>query len=237
MPVEIFIIEIILGICIVFGGTFVGLLLSYPLRSILGLIHVIAQAPKYKPYKNLDNNFETISLLVTLAEKARREGILALEMSLDEIEDDFMKSGLTLAIDGVEPELTKDILQTELAFVEDRHKWNQRLLTDSGKITLAMGILALLVNIIILFLNVNEPSTLIPGIAMALLGPLYGIILAYFIFFPFSTKLTCRTSEEILIKEVAIEGILSIQSGDNPRILEQKLLAFISPRQRPPLDE
>lgn len=230
---EIFIIEIILGICIVFGGTFVGLLLSYPLHAILGLIPVIAQALKYKPYNKLDK----ISVLVSLAEKARREGILALEMSLDEIEDDFMKSGLMLAIDGVEPELIKDILQTDLAFVEDRHKWHQRLLTDSGKIALAMGILALLVTIIILFLNVSDPSSLIPGIAVALLGPLYGIILAYFVFFPFSTKLTCRTSEEILIKEIMIEGVISIQSGDNPRILEQKLLAFISPMQRPPLDE
>ena len=221
------------SILIVIGGTFAVTLVNFPLPTVLGAANVVKNAFFMQAMSPLD----TVSTLVSFAERARREGILALEGSMDEIDDDFIRSGLRLAVDGVEPELIKDILQTELAFIEDRHRNGQSILTYMGSASPAMGMIGTLIGLVQMLGNLEDASAIGPAMAVALLTTMYGAVMANLIFIPLSGKLKARSSEEILIKEVAIEGVMSIQSGDNPRILEQKLLAFLAPSIRPPREE
>jgi chemotaxis protein MotA len=221
------------SVLIVIGGTFATTLVNFPLPTVLGIGGVVKNAFFNTSLSPLD----TVSTLVSFAERARREGILALEGSMDEIEDDFIRSGLRLAVDGVEPELIKDILQTELAFIEDRHRTGQSILTYMGSASPAMGMIGTLVGLVQMLGNLEDASTIGPSMAIALLTTLYGAMMANLAFIPLAGKLKARSSDEILLKEVAIEGVMSIQAGDNPRILEQKLLAFLAPSIRPPREE
>lgn len=221
------------SVLIVIGGTFACCLTNFPLPTVLSLPGVVKNAFFMKPLSPLD----TVSTLVSFAERARREGILALEGSMDEIDDDFIRSGLRLAVDGVEPELIKDILQTELAFIEDRHRNGQNIFEYMGSAAPALGMIGTLVGLVKMLGNLSDPNAIGPSMAIALLTTLYGAIMANLMFIPLAGKLKARSQEEILIKEVAIEGVMSIQSGDNPRILEQKLLAFLAPAIRPPREE
>lgn len=221
------------SVMIVVGGTFACTLVNFPLPTVLGMVHVIKNAFFARSTSPLD----IVSTLVSFAERARREGILSLEGSMDEVEDDFIRSGLRLAVDGVEPELIKDILQTELAFIEDRHRNGQSILLYMGSVSPALGMIGTLVGLVAMLKNLEDPSAIGPAMAVALLTTLYGALLANLLFIPLAGKLKARSQEEILIKEVAIEGVMSIQSGDNPRILEQKLLAFLAPNIRPPRED
>lgn len=217
------------SIGIVIGGTFATVLVAFPLGSALSIPKVMKNAIFAQPYTPID----TVTLLVSFAERARREGILALENSMDEITDDFIRSGLRLAVDGVEPELIKDILHTELAFIEDRHRNGQSIFNYIGAAAPAFGMVGTLVGLVRMLQNLSDPASIGPSMAVALLTTFYGAVLANALFIPLASKLKTRTAEEILLKEVAIEGVMSIQSGDNPRILEQKLLAFLAPGIRP----
>lgn len=217
----------------VIGGTFALLLVNFPIPAVLGLGGVIKNAFFFKQLSPLD----TVSTLVSFAERARREGILALEGSMDEIEDEFIGTGLRLAVDGVEPELIKDILQTELAFIEDRHRNGREMLDFMGSIAPAMGMIGTLMGLVQMLKNLSDPNAIGPSMALALLTTMYGAVIANVFAIPISGKLKVRSADEILLKEVAIEGIMSIQAGDNPRILEQKLLAFLAPNMRPPRED
>ncbi len=221
------------SVLIVVGGSFACALTNFPLKTVVGMGGVIKNAFFDKKVNALD----TVSTLVSFAERARREGILALEGSMDEIEDEFIRSGLRLAVDGVEPELIKDILQTELAFIEERHRNGQSILSYMGTVAPAMGMIGTLVGLVQMLKNLSDASAIGPAMAVALLTTLYGALLANLAFIPLAGKLKAKSQEEILIKEVAIEGVMSIQSGDNPRILEQKLLAFLAPSIRPPRED
>lgn len=213
---------------IVAGGTIASTLISFPVSRVLGVMQVVKNAFLQK---NLAPN-TTIENLVSFAEKARREGILSLENALEEVDDEFLKSGIRLAVDGVEPELIKDILDTELAFIEDRHKMGQSIFSAMGLFCPAFGMIGTLIGLVLMLQQMEDPSAIGPGMALALLTTLYGAIMANVVFLPIAGKLKNRTAEEILVKEITIEGIMSIQSGDNPRIVKQKLQAFLSPRLR-----
>lgn len=218
---------------VVVGGTFAVTLVNFPIPTVLTIGKVTKNAFFYKPLSPLD----TVSTLVSFAERARREGILALEGSMDEIEDEFVATGLRLAVDGVEPELIKDILQTELAFIEDRHKNGRQIFEYMGSASPALGMLGTLIGLVGMLANLSDPNAIGPNMAIALLTTFYGAVLANLLFIPMAGKLKVRSEEEILLKEVAIEGVMSIQAGDNPRILEQKLLAFLAPNMRPPRED
>ncbi len=221
------------SIMIVVGGTFSVVLVHFPLDQVLNIGNVVKNAVFTTPQSPLD----TVTTLVSFSEKARREGILSLESSMDEVQDDFIRVGLRLAVDGVEPELIKDILHTELAFIEDRHKAGQKIFEYAGSAAPAFGMIGTLVGLVLMLQKLDDPSAIGPAMAVALLTTMYGAIMANTTFIPLAGKLKARTAEEILIKEVAIEGVMSIQSGDNPRILEQKLLAFLPPSIRPDREE
>lgn len=216
------------SLMIVCGGTLAATFISFPLGKVLGVIKVLRNAFLTRSTSPM----EAIRRLVEFAEKARREGILSLENVLHEVDDEFLRNGIRLAVDGVEPDLIKDILHTELAFIEDRHRTGQNIFLTMGTAAPAFGMIGTLIGLVLMLQTLSDPSSIGPGMAMALLTTLYGALLANVVFLPIAEKLRNRTNEEILIKELSIEGIMSIQAGDNPRIVQQKLLAFLAPKAR-----
>jgi len=213
---------------IVIGGTIAATLINYPLREVLGVITTLRQAFFH------DERDPTIVInkIVEFANIARREGILALESHASDAGDEFLQKSVQLAIDGTAPELIKDILTTELAFMEDRHSMGQSVLLAAGAFSPAFGMIGTLIGLVQMLSALEDPSQIGGAMAIALLTTLYGAVLANVVFLPCAGKLKVRTAGELLTKEIIIEGILSIQSGENPRVVEQKLKAFISPSQR-----
>lgn len=216
------------SVVIVVGGTLAATLINFPLGDVLSVLNTVKNAFFHK-----DNPPESlIPRLVSFATIARREGILALESHAGEAEDEFLEKSVQLAIDGTAPELIKDILTTELAFMEDRHAMGQSILTAMGTFAPAFGMIGTLIGLVQMLATLDDPAKIGEGMAVALLTTLYGALLANVVFLPAAGKLKVRTSNELLAKELVIEGILSIQSGDNPRVVEQKLKAFVSPAVR-----
>ncbi len=213
---------------IVVGGTLAATLINYPLRDVLSTFNTFKNALMHKE----TNPEGVINKLVQFATVARREGILALESQASQEEDEFLQRSVQLAIDGTPPELIKDILTTELAFLEDRHSMGQSILLAMGASAPAFGMIGTLIGLVNMLATLNDPSKIGGAMAIALLTTLYGALLANVVCIPAAGKLKVRTAHELLVKEVIIEGILSIQSGDNPRVVEQKLKAFVSPDMR-----
>lgn len=213
---------------IVIGGTISATLIAYPLGDVLGVTRTVRNAFT----QSTASPTEIIQTLVAFATKARREGILTLESEVEQAGDEFLAQGVRLAIDGTAPELIKDILITELTYVESRHATGQGVLARVGELAPAFGMIGTLIGLVQMLKTMDDPSQIGAGMATALLTTFYGAVLANFLAIPLASKLKNRTEVEILSKEVIIEGILSIQSGDNPRVVEQKLKAFISPQLR-----
>lgn len=216
------------SVLIVGGGTLAATLINYPLGDVLSVLSTLRNAFFHKAV----TPDTLIKKLVSFATIARREGILALESHASDAGDEFLQKSVQLAIDGTAPELIKDILTTELAFMEDRHALGQSVLVAMGTFAPAFGMIGTLIGLVQMLTTLDDPSKIGGGMAVALLTTLYGALLANVVFLPAAGKLKVRTANELLTKEVIIEGILSIQSGDNPRIVEQKLKAFISPAMR-----
>lgn len=216
------------SILIVFGGMLCSTLISYPLSDVLGVIRTVGKAffLKEVPVESI------IETLVNYATIARREGILALEGQTGKAGDEFLVRSVQMAIDGTSPELIKDILSTELAFTEERHGVGHGVVGALGTFAPAFGMIGTLIGLVAMLANLSDPSSLGAGMAVALITTLYGAVLSNLVLLPIQGKLKVRTQREMLIKLIIIEGILSIQSGDNPRVVEQKLKSFISPAQR-----
>ena len=216
------------SVLIVLGGTFAALLINFPLSDGLNVFGTVRNAFFHKA----STPEALIEKLVEFATVARREGILALESHASDAGDEFLERSVQLAIDGTAPELIKDILTTELAFLEDRHSLGQSVLNVAGALAPAFGMIGTLIGLVAMLAALDDPAAIGPNMAVALLTTLYGAVLANLICIPCSGKLKVRTASELLSKEIIIEGILSIQSGDNPRVVEQKLKAFIAPALR-----
>ena len=218
---------------IVVGGTLAATLIANPLPEVIGLIGVI----KCAILTNVPVPTIIIERIVGFAETARREGILSLEQAIEEGDDPFLSTGVRLAVDGTEPDLIMDILETELQFVQERHEQGQTIIANMGNAAPAFGMIGTLIGLVIMLKNMDDPAAIGPGMAIALLTTMYGAILANIIFGPISAKLKVYSSKEVLAKRMIIEGIMSIQSGDNPRIVEHKLSVFLSPKLRPNSEE
>lgn len=213
---------------IVFGGLIAATLVNYPFSKLLNVVKILKKVFVRRPLEA----GEIIKIIVDLAEVARREGLLALEDAAYHLEDDFMKKGILLIVDGTDPELVKSILETELTFLEERHREGQSIFETMGTLAPAFGLIGTIIGLINMLKQIDNPSAIGPGMATALITTFYGAILANLIFIPIAGKLKVRSKEEILLKEVMIEGMLSIQAGENPRIIEEKLNAFLSPKVR-----
>lgn len=210
---------------IVIGGTAGALFVSFPLDELKSL-PVLIRATFFK--NSLDVG-ELVSKLVKFAEKARREGLLALEAEVASAGDPFLQKGIQLVADGLDQETIKDMLETELDFVASRHAACASILDAAGGFAPTMGVLGTVMGLVTVLGNLSDPQSLGPAIAVAFLATLYGVGSANVIFLPMGQKLKRKSEEEMLMREVMIAGIISIQAGDNPQIVEEKLKAYLSP--------
>jgi chemotaxis protein MotA len=213
---------------IVVGGTLGATMINYPLRDVLGVFTVVKKALFSK---NISVN-ELIKRFVSFAHKSRKEGILALEGEIKDVKDEFLRKGIQLSIDGLEPQEISEILETEVDFIKSRHQLGAEVFATMGTFSPALGMIGTLIGLVQMLQTMDDPSSIGPAMAVALLTTFYGSIMANIVCLPIAGKLRTRSKEEVLTKEMAIQGILSLSNGDNPRILEQKIQAFIPPNQR-----
>jgi chemotaxis protein MotA len=216
------------SIIIVFGGVIGIILMNYPLKKVLSVMSVVMKTFIYK----LETPDKLIESLVDFSQRARRDGILALESAEDEIDDEFLKKGIRLAVDGTEPEVIRTILETEMEYTEERHKEGAGILDNIALYAPAMGMIGTLIGLVAMLQTMSDPSSIGPVMAVALLTTFYGAVIANLFAAPLAGKLKVRMSEEKLLKEIMLAGIMAIQAGDNPRIVEQKLNAYLSPKLR-----
>ncbi len=220
------------SLMIVIGGTMGATLLAYPLSDVLGVFGVA----KKVFFQSSRSTSDLIALIVDCAKKARREGILSFESQLKDIDDPFLVQGLQLAIDGMETNAIEDILTTEIQFIQERHKLGAEIFSTMGAFAPAVGMLGTIIGLVQMLMQMDDPSKIGGPMAVALLTTFYGTLMANLLFLPIAGKLKTRSKQEILISQMVMEGILSIQSGDNHRIVEQKLKAFIAPKARHSLE-
>ncbi len=216
------------SVLIVIGGVSGLVMMCYPMDKVVGFVKVILKTIKYP----MDDAPKLIAQLVEFAVKARRDGILSLESAGDEVADEFLKKGIRLAVDGTEPEVIKNILETELNYMGERHKAGAGLLGAMVDYGPAMGMIGTLVGLVAMLQTMDDPSSIGPAMAVALLTTFYGAMMANMFAGPLKVKLEFRSSQEVILREIMIAGIMAIQAGDNPRIVEQKLNAYLSPGQR-----
>ncbi len=210
------------------GGSFFSLFIVAPLNKILGLPKIFARTFK------VPNNGEKqiIQNMVTLSEKARREGILALEDGLDDLENPFMKNGLRLVVDGTDGNVIRAIMENEMNQIEARHMEWINLVTQWAGFAPGFGMMGTVLGLIGMLNNLEDKSSLGPNMAVALITTLYGAMMANWIFSPVAQKLIGQNAQEMRTKEMIVEGILAIQAGENPRIMAQKLLTYLDPVSR-----
>ena len=216
------------SIAVVFGGTAGAIICSFPLARVLKLHSVVLQSVFSKPIDPTD----TIKCLVQYAEIARREGILALENHIPDMKDEFIVRGVKMAVDGTDPELINQIMEIELEALIDRHGQGKQMLDTIGRYAPAFGMIGTLMGLIFMLSNMDDPSKIGPGMAVALITTLYGAVIANVVTGPLADKLQARDGEEIMAKTIVIAGVMAIQSGDNPRVVESKLMTYLPPGKR-----
>lgn len=216
------------SIVIVIGGAIAATLTAIPSSKVKAFVGIFMKSIFYKPVQ-LD---KLIDELVSFAEIARRDGILSLESKCGEIDDPFIVRGIQMAVDGTDPELIEQILETDLENLTDRHALGKAVFDGIGKYAPAFGMIGTLIGLVAMLGDMSDPNALGAGMAVALLTTLYGAIFANAFALPVADKLGLRSAEEILAKTIIIKGVMSIQSGDNPRVVEQKLKTFLPPSQR-----
>ncbi len=230
----IFIYVDIPSVFITIGGTVATAFIGYGSKAIT---RDLVAAWRIAITNPSDEAGSIIDSLVTFSEKARREGLLALEDDMSEVQDPFLKKGLELVVDGTDPELVRKIMRTELDFLTARHDKGKGMFDDMATLAPAFGMIGTLVGLIAMLANLEDKAAVGAGMSAALITTLYGAILANGVFIPTSNRLRNRHEEEMLLKEMMIEGTVSIQQGDNPRIVKEKLLSFLPPAIRDTLDK
>ncbi len=215
------------SVLIVFGGVIASTVVAYRGKTLRSLKDIYANAFKKK---NIDLN-DDIEMIISIANVARREGLLALEDTMADINNPFLKKGIMLIVDGTDTELIKNILETEVYFVESRHAEGQAMVNTMAGYSPAYGMIGTLIGLIQMLQNLEDSSSLGAGMATALITTFYGCILANLVFGPIAKKLKSQSDLEALQMGLYIEGLLSIQEGENPRIIRDKLNAFVSRRE------
>ena len=214
----------------VFGGGTAAVIISLP-------IEVLKNVPKVAKnvlFTKSQSPVELIARMVEFAEIARRDGILALENVTENINDEFLVRGIQLAVDGTDPELIENILSTELDNMQERHALGKKFFDLLTKYAPAWGMIGTLIGLIMMLGGgMSDPAALTSGMAVALITTMYGSVCANLLFGPLGDKLAMRNNEEMLLKMIILKGVMSIQQGDNPRIVEQKLRIFLPPALRP----
>ncbi len=221
------------SVIITLGGTATELLTTCSVSDYINgfkSIKLAFIAPK-------SNEAETIKKIIDLSNIARKEGLLILEEAAADLEDKFMRKGILLIVDGTDPDLLRSIMETELNCIEARHKKVMGFWTNMAAFGPAWGMIGTLIGLVNMLRDLEDPNSIGPAMAVALLTTLYGSMIANWIATPVCAKLSANNDIEMTLKEVTIEGLLSIQAGENPRVIEEKLKSFLSPKQREEFNE
>ncbi|MFQ5356564.1 MAG: motility protein A [Mariprofundaceae bacterium] len=213
---------------IVVGGTIGVVLISSSLKSVLGVFGVAMKTFFYKA-PSLE---ETMQQFVEFAKTVRKDGLLALESEVGGIDDDFLSKGLQMAIDGQEPKSIEDILYLEIDKIGDRHTKGVDMLNALGSYAPSMGMIGTLVGLVLMLQNMADPSSIGPAMAVALLTTFYGALMANILFLPMANKLKVYSKDELATRELMVTGIMSLLAGENPRIMEEKLMRYLPPKSR-----
>lgn len=216
------------SIFITVGGSFFTVMIAYPMSTMRKLPVTLKNAFIDKHMSHSD----IIEKFVELSKRARKEGLLSLEDEVEEIQDEYLKNGIQMVVDGLEPETIREILELEITAMEKRHTNSINLLKSWAGYGPAYGMIGTLIGLVQMLANLDDPNALGPGMAKAIITSFYGSVLANFIFGPLANKLEVKTAEESEVREMMLEGILSLQSGVNPRVIEDKLKTYLSPEQR-----
>lgn len=216
------------SLCITGGGSYLCLYLTYPLSYVIGIFGVMGRCFKTYDY----GEKAIVQKMVVLSEKARREGILALEEEIQDLDDEFMRNGLRLVVDGTDGEVIRTLMENELNQMEARHNTWITLVNQWATLAPGFGMLGTVVGLIGMLSNLEDKSSLGPNMAVALVTTLYGSMMQNWLFVPMAGKLGYQNNCEARAREMIIEGVLSIQAGDNPRILAQKLMTYLTPKDR-----
>ena len=216
------------ALLIVMGGTFCATLVNYPLKQVVGVGKIVRKAL----FQAQENMAETVLSFVALAEKAKKEGFLALTQDVERLNDDFMKRGIQMVIDGQDQEFIRNMLETELGFIRERHKVGQEVFGALGTYAPAFGIIGTVLGMIMMLSSIDDVAAVPRRMALALAAAFYGLGSGYLIFLPMGGKLRRRSEEELLGKEIVIRGVLLLQSGATPSIVRDNLKAYLDPAQR-----
>jgi len=210
------------------GGSIASVMVQFPLTDVLKTLKVT----KKIFFNKVEDPQKIITILVKLADVSKREGLLALDDKLQNVEDEFLSNGLILAIDGNDPETIEDLMNSEISSMEERHESVHSVFNALGKFAPAFGMIGTLIGLIAMLQTLEDPTSIGVGMAVALITTFYGAFVANLMFIPMAGKLVKRTADEVLHKRLIITGVLSIQMGENPRIIKTKLMTFLPPEQR-----
>ncbi len=216
------------GFMITVGGTMAATLVNYPMSRILTVLKVLRVAFN----ESTEDLHFILRVLVDMSEKARRDGLLALEEEAEALEDQFIKDAVQMVVDGTEPDVIKEMLESQIEIQQARHREGQGVFSTMGAFSPAFGMIGTLIGLITMLSDLDNPDAVGPGMSVALITTLYGVVMANLIFLPIAGKLKVKSMEEMYKNEMILEGILAVQRGENPRIVQQRLITFLSPEKR-----
>jgi chemotaxis protein MotA len=216
------------SVIMVCGGTLGVTLVCFTTSDLKQIFRVIFKSFIYK----LPSHTDEIERILSYATLARKEGLLALENKLQEVDDKFFAKGVQLVIDGFPAETVRDIMQLEADWQRQRHSLGKKMMETMASFAPAFGMLGTLVGLVQMLANLSDPSGIGAGMAVALLTTLYGAVLANMVFLPFAAKLDVRAKQEAQLRDLMIEGLVAIQSGEKPQLIKEKLKGFLSPAAR-----
>lgn len=213
---------------IVCGGTMGVTLMNFPIADIRQLVKVVARTYFFR----LNTPAQEIDRIIEYANLARKEGLLSLESKLKEVDDAYFAKGIQLVIDGFPAETVRDIMDLEAEWQRQRHVTGKKMMEAIGAYAPAFGMIGTLVGLVQMLQNLDDPSKIGSGMAVALLTTLYGAMIANMMFLPMAGKLEMRAREEALLRELMTEGIVAVQAGEGPQLIREKLKSFLSPAVR-----
>ena len=213
---------------IVMGGTFCATLVNYPLRQVVSLGQILRKVLFTHP----EDTSELVGTFVRLAEKSKKEGFLALQNDIKAIPDDFLRRGVQLVVDGADTEFIRNMLETEIGFIRERHKVGMEIFNALGTYAPAFGIIGTVLGMILMLSSIDDVTQVPRRMALALSAAFFGLGSGYLIFLPMAGKLRRRSEEELHVKEIIIRGVLLIQSGATPSVVEANLKAYLEPAKR-----
>jgi chemotaxis protein MotA len=216
------------ALLMVLGGTFCATLVNYPIGQVVGLGKVLRKVL----LSHGEDTTDIVSTFVTFSQKAKKEGFLALQPLVRGIKNDFLRRGIQLVVDGADQEFIRGMLETELGFIRERHKVGAEIFAAMGTYAPAFGIIGTVLGMIMMLSSIEDVAAVPKRMALALAAAFFGLGMGYLVFLPMSGKLRRRSEEELLIKEIIIRGVLLLQSGATPSVVEANLKAYLEPAKR-----